>query len=106
MSKTKMVNWSESAVAELTEKYATGATVAELAKQMSKSEAAIRGKLVSLGVYQKAETRSVGGASQVRKGHLVRDIAKQMNVSVEAVESLEKARKEDLELVLAFLTKG
>lgn len=101
---TKVVNWAETTVAELTEKYTAGKSVDELAQELGKSSAAIRGKLVSLGIYQKAEARTVGGASQVRKGHLVRDIAKRMGVELSKVESLEKARKEDLELLLTHLS--
>lgn len=101
---TKAVNWSDEMVASLTGRYQSGENLDNIAKDLGKSVAAVRGKLVSLGIYQKAEAKAVGGASQVRKGHLVRDIAKHMGVDVEKIESLEKARKEDLELVLAHLT--
>lgn len=99
----KAVNWTDETVAKLTTEY-TGSNLKELAVALGKSEAAVRGKLVSLGIYQKQEPRSVGGASAVRKMALVREVANAMGVEVAQVESLEKAKKETLELVLKFLS--
>ena len=98
----KAVNWSAETVEKLTAAY-TGDNVEQLAKDFGKSVAAVRGKLVSLGIYQKQEPRAVGGASAVRKMALVRELATSMGVEVAEVESLEKAKKETLDLLLKFI---
>ena len=102
----KNVNWSVEAVALLTEKYAggEGASVAELAKELGKSEQAVRGKLVNLGVYKTQEKRAVGGASSVRKTQLVKVLAEKLGVTAAELESLEAAKKETLQLLIEKLT--
>lgn len=99
---TKTVNWTNEVVAKLTAEY-DGQNIDQLATKFGKSVAAVRGKLVSLGIYQKQEPRAVGGASAVRKMALVRELATSMGVEVAEVESLEKAKKETLDLLLKFI---
>ena len=99
---TKAVNWSAETVEKLTAAY-TGDNVEQLAKEFGKTVPAIRSKLVSLGIYQKQEARAVGSASAVRKLQLVKQLAEQLGVELEEVESLEKAKKETLELLVTFL---
>jgi hypothetical protein len=100
---TKSVNWSAETVAVLTENY-PAMTVEALAQKLGKSVPAVRSKLVSLKVYQKQEPRAVGGASSVRKIQLVKQLAEALQVEMEKVESLEKASKEALQLLLECLT--
>ena len=92
--------WTEETAAALATAYESGKTVAELATQFGKTEAAVRGKLVSMKVYQKQEVKAVGGASAVRKTHLVRTLAERLGLTFESVESLEKASKGALEALL------
>ena len=47
----KAVNWSAEAVAVLSTEY-TGSNLGELATKLGKSEHAVRGKLVSMGIYK------------------------------------------------------
>jgi len=104
-SKTvKAVNWTAETVAKLTEAYASETNLEVLSKEFGKTVPALRSKLVSLGIYQKQETRAVGGASSVRKIQLVKQIAECLNQEIEAVESLEKASKEALLLILEAVT--
>lgn len=100
----KAVNWSAETTEQLVAAYAETKDLAVIAQKFGKTVPAIRSKLVSLEVYQKQEPRAVGGASSTRKIQLVKQIAGLMNQNVEAVESLEKANKEALELLIKFLT--
>ena len=99
---TKAVNWSAETVEKLTAAY-NGSNIEQVAKELGKTVPAVRSKLVSLGVYQKQEPRAVGGASAVRKLQLVKQLAEKLGVELEEVESLEKAKKETLEMLVAFL---
>jgi hypothetical protein len=96
----KAVNWTAETVEMITEKHLQGVEIETIATEAGKTVAAVRSKLVSLGVYQKQEAKAVGGASSVRKIQLVKQIAESLNQEIEAIESLEKASKEALLLVL------
>ena len=102
---TKTVNWSAEVVDTLTARYdeGRGETIAQLAQTFGKSEAAVRGKLVNLGIYKAKEKQAVGGASSVRKIHLVAKLAELLEVEKTALESLESAKKETLELLIQKL---
>jgi hypothetical protein len=64
----------------------------------------IRSKLVSEGVYvAKAKTSKATGRAPVRKLALAQAIAQR--VELEALDSLEKASKADLENLLAAITE-
>ena len=105
----KVVNYTDAMVARLHEVYDGNATdevrraqVAELAAELGKSEASIRAKLTSEGIY-KAYTKVEAGKNTVRKAALVAAIAAQLDVHVEAVESLEKANKVALAMIYKAL---
>ncbi len=104
---TKTVAWSAEVVAALTAAYAENKDVKALAAQFGKTESAVRGKLVSLGVYVKKEAAAAGSASTAnRKVTVVKQIAQNLGLAVEVIESLEKANKEALEAVLKATTKA
>ena len=108
MSKT---TWSISLAKELADLYtATGSDnsrLPEIAKELKITVPAARSKLVSMKVYQKDETvAKVGGASSVRKAHIVRDIAKALGADVEDLESLEKATKATLEALAEAIAES
>lgn len=72
--------------------------LAELGKQFdNKTAVAIRGKLVSLGIYEKGEPKAVGGASSTRKSQIVTGIEILASMKKGSLESLEKASKPQLE---------
>jgi hypothetical protein len=62
-----------------------------------KSAAAVRSKLVSLGVYEKNEPRKVGGASSTRKIEIVHAIETMLSKDRDSLASLEKASKAELD---------
>lgn len=68
-----------------------------------KTAAQIRGKLVSMGIYQKGEPKAVGGASQTRKLHIVNSIEILLSQKKGAFASLEKASKAELDALAAAL---
>jgi hypothetical protein len=87
--------------ASLVEKFTAGATVEALATEFGKSVRSVIAKLSREGVYKAKEKAST--ATAVRKAQLVEAIAAKTGATVEQVESLEKATKEALELVLKAL---
>lgn len=105
----KVVNYTPEMVARLHEAYdgsasdnARRAQVAALADELGKSEASIRAKLTSEGIYV-PYAKAPAGKNSVRKAALVNAIASQLGVHVEAVESLEKANKVALAMIYKAL---
>jgi hypothetical protein len=96
---TKTPNWTDAEVATLKQAYSENQNLTELSKTFGKTVPALRSKLVYLGVYEKQQATKAG-ASAVRKVTLVGQLAKRLGVDAEAVQSLEKANKEALELLL------
>ena len=78
------------------------AQVAALAAELGKSEASVRAKLTSEGIYV-PYSKAPAGKNTVRKAALVNAIAAQLDVHVETVESLEKANKVALALIYKAL---
>lgn len=98
--------WSEETEAALKAAYTGKDCNERLGKLVEgKTAAAVRSKLVSLGVYEKNDPRAVGGASSVRKLHVVRAIETMLSAPRESLASFEKAKKEELELLANFLIK-
>lgn len=105
----KVVNYTDEMVARLHAVYdgnandeARKAQVAELAAELGKSEASVRAKLTSEGIYV-PYSKAPAGKNTVRKAALVAAIADKLNVHVEAVESLEKANKVALAMIYKAL---
>lgn len=76
---------------------------------VDKSIVAVRSKLISEKVYQKADApRKVGGGSSLRKVHFVRALAKralelELIDDIEAFDSLEQAKAEPLKALAKML---
>ena len=111
MSNTKPENYTKAQTSEMVTAYQAGETdsgrkavVSALAQEMKKSPASIRAKLVSEGVYIKAERLTKSGAKVEQKSAIVEDIAALMGVPSELVDSLDKANKSVLQLVRTNLT--
>ena len=103
MSKVTSKAWSAELTATLVSGYTGGKAVEELAKELGKTVPSVRSKLVAEGVYVKQEPRAVGGASPVRKIALVKQLANELELELSELESLEKASKPALELLLKAL---
>ena len=83
----------------------------EIASQFDVPRRSVISKLATLRdadgekIYQKeAPKRKVGGASSIRKLSIVKTIAEELGIEVDAIESLEKGTKAHLEALLAAIT--
>ena len=110
---TKKVNYTAAQTAELVGDYdacetqeSREACVAEYAEKFGKPLQSIRAKLVSEGVYIAKEYKTKKGDKPESKAAIVADIAREMGVSEETVESLEKANKAALTLVRGTLARA
>lgn len=107
----KIVNYTKAATTALVAAYVAATTdaerktvVTEQAAELGKNAASVRAKLVREGVYVKAERTTKTGAKVQKKGEIVDAIAAAMNQNAEVMESLEKATKKVLEMVLVAVT--
>ena len=105
----KLVNYTPEMTARLHEVYdpsadeaAREAQIVALSDELGKNVQSIRAKLTSEGIYV-PKAKAPAGKNSVRKATLVAAIAAQLDVHVEAVESLEKANKVALALVYKAL---
>lgn len=90
------INYTDQMVTEMMEKYGenpTLETAREIASHFGKSTKSVVAKLVSLGVYQKAERATKSGSPVVHKAMLVKRIEKATGLTM---PSLQKATKADL----------
>lgn len=69
------------------------AVVEAIASELGRKVASVRSKLVSLGVYKKAERKTKTGERIESKDSIVEDIAEMVGVDSESFESLAKANK-------------
>lgn len=91
-------NWTPEAEQALQAVYTGNEMNGELGKLVEgKSSAAVRSKLVSLGAYEKNETRAVGGASSTKKIEVVRSVETILSMPKGSLDSLEKGKKQELE---------
>lgn len=97
MTSKTVVQYTPEQTAQLVSAYAEGQAIEQIALAVGKSTRSVIAKLSREGVYQaKAKTSA---ASRVTKAMLVAAIAAKIGASEEAIESLEKATHEALELV-------
>lgn len=80
--------------------YGQGVSVEFIAESMGKSVRSVIAKLSREGVYKAKEKAS--SATRVTKAQLIEQIAAKLGVPSERLESLEKATKEALELLVAM----
>jgi len=102
---TKVVNYTDEMVARMLEVYDAeaaqderNAQVAQLAKELDKTVAGVRAKLVALGVY-KAQEKTAGKAG-VAKAELVKMLAEALELDEGVIETVEKANKTALVRIL------
>ena len=102
-------NYSDIQVATMIECYTsepTRATVDALARKFNKNSRSIIAKLVREGVYQAVPRITKTGAPVVRKAAIIASINANLGLADNALASLEKTSKVDLEaLLLAVQSK-
>lgn len=97
MASEKIVSYTPEQTAQLVAGYTAGETVEALATAMGKSVRSVVAKLSREGVY--VSKAKATGTARVTKAMLVALIASKVGASEEALESLEKATSEALQLV-------
>lgn len=87
----------------LVELYKGGVAVEDIAQQLDTTTRSVIAKLSSLGVYQKKQYLDKRGNPPQSKGELVDEIALLLGTQPDRVESLEKANKSVLLLLIEHL---
>lgn len=98
-AKKSASSWTDAEVATISAKYIKGQNSAEQIQALlpSKSVAAIRGKLVSLGIYEVAEATATGGKDKpAKKLAIVGTIETLLSMPSGSLASLDKASKQEL----------
>ena len=104
----KASNWTDAQVAQLETAYTGSECNANLDTMIAgKTAAAVRSKLVSLGLYEKADPAAAkaGTAAGQRKVQIVTAIEILTGMPKDSLETLEKASKPQLEALAEALTK-
>ncbi len=98
MTATKTVNYTPEQTKAIVEAYQAGVSVETIASDTGKSTRSIVAKLSREGVY-KAKSKAKGEHAP-RKAELITEIAHAIGTNEELIESLEKATREALELIV------
>ena len=101
MTAVKIVNYTPEATVAAVEGYKAGKSVEALALELGKTAKSVIAKLSKEGVY-KAATKAAG-KREMLKAEMVAEISKEIGVSEEVLESLEKATGPALMAVLKAL---
>lgn len=80
------------------------AQIKEIAEAVGRSAQSVRAKLTRMGLYVPKAPKTEK-APRITKAQIVRYIAQAMDVSEEAIESLEKANKSTLTLIVSYLSQ-
>lgn len=100
---TTAVNYTPEMTAELVGAYEanpTQETVNTFAEKFHKSAKSVVAKLTREGVYQKKEYATKNGEAVTSKAAMVAQLAEMTGQPVETLESLEKATKKALQVLL------
>lgn len=100
MTSKTVVQYTPEQTSTLVAEYTAGASVEAIATSMGKSVRSVIAKLSREGVYKAKEKTSA--STTIRKAQLIEVIAARLGVPSEKLESLEKATKEALELLVAI----
>lgn len=101
MATEKVANYTPEATEALKAGYLAGESVEALAAELGKTVRSVIAKLSKEGVY-KAKAKEAGKRDML-KAEMVAEISKEIGVSEEVLESLEKATATALRKVLAAL---
>lgn len=89
--------WNEANTATLTAGYGEGKTLEVLAKELGKTVASVRSKLVALGLYKKAEAAAKAtGKGKATKADLAAKLREVTGKELVGVESLTAATLTEL----------
>ena len=88
---------------EIVEKYQAGVPVKEIALNINTSERSVISKLTSLGVYKRKTYVNKRGEPPMKKEKYIEELALCLGVDPDRLESLEKANKNVLILLLNAL---
>ena len=100
----KTVNYTPEQTVAVLEAYASGTDVVTIAESMGKTARSIIAKLSREGVYQKKVYVSKTGEKVAKKDETADAIGKILGMEEAEVESLTKANKKALKLILAALS--
>jgi Zn-dependent peptidase ImmA (M78 family) len=89
---------------QLIQDYKDGVPVKELALRLGVPDRSVIAKLSSLGLYQKKVYLSKTGQVPIKKEEYIEKLAKVLNVNIDRLESLEKANKSVLSMLLTALS--
>lgn len=97
---TANVNYTAEQVETMVARFKAGTAIETIAEEIGKSTRSVIAKLSREGVYV-AKVKSTPKSERVTKADLVAKIAAKYEVEAKALESLEKASKEALEILAA-----
>ena len=103
---TKNVNYTAEQTAKIVSDYVAGATVENLAAELSKSVRSIVAKLSREGVYKAKEYKTKTGAAVVKKDAHADAIGAILKLSENEIDSLTKANKTALEKIFSALANS
>ena len=98
MTSKTVVQYTPEQTSTLVAEYTAGASVEAIATAMGKSVRSVIAKLSREGVY--VAKGKANGSAVIRKAQMIEAIAARLGVPAEKLESLEKATKEALELLV------
>lgn len=101
MTATKIVNYTPEQTEKVKADYLAGVTVEAIAEAVGKTVRSVRAKLSKEGVY--VSKAKEAGKREMLKAEMVAEIAAEIGVSEEVLESLEKATGPALMAVLKAL---
>lgn len=99
-TKVDKVNYSPELTAKVTELYAAGKTVKEIALEVNKPERSVRGKLVALKLYKPVVKAAKTLADEGPSKKDLTKVLESMGFSASAVKGLEGATKAALAEVI------
>lgn len=97
---TKAVNYTAEQTAAIVEAYNAGKTVESIAEMLGKSTRSIVAKLSREGVYKKKEYVTKTGEKAIKKDSLADEIGAILGMNEADIESLTKANKSALKMIL------
>lgn len=101
MTTSIATNYTAEQTSQMVELYTSGSSVGSIAEMLGKSTRSIIAKLSREKVY--VAKGKVSTSTRVTKAQLITMIAAKVNSTDEALESLEKASKEALEILASQL---
>lgn len=92
--------YTQEIIEKIKQDYCAGKTPQELSVTYEIPQRSIIAKLSSLGVYQRQVYRNKSGEIPVKKEQYIFEIAKLLNQDIELLDSLTKANKRVLQLLV------